>query len=267
MSTRALVDDERSRFRSEGYLVVANMIPVDAVAETRLIAADLLNRRVGRATGDFLDLVGDDADETRARLPQLLMPVKYAPILGESPLRSAAWSVARDLLGDDVEYQGEHIIAKPPQVGAQTPLHQDEAFWSGDIHYECISIWIPLQDVGESEGCLCFVPGSHLGGILMHCPAGGNPACNSFELVEHPAGLISAPMRVGELSVHHCRTIHGAGPNTGTDTRYAYIYGFGLPAKPAAAPRAFSWQSMQSTARQARAKAGQYKLTKMRPES
>lgn len=258
---------ERSRFRSEGYLVAADMIPLDAIAETRRVAADLMNRHAGRATGDFLDLVGDDADEAAALLPQLLMPVKYAPELADSPLRSVAWSVARDLLGDDAEYQGEHIIAKPPRVGAETPPHQDEAFWSGHLDYDCISVWIPLQDVGEPEGCLRFVPGSHVGEVLAHRPAGGDPACNSFELLEPPPGLLSAPIQAGGLSVHHCRTIHGAGANTGTDTRYAYIYGFGGPVKRCGEPRTFPWQGMQATARQARAVVGRYDLTRMRPET
>ena len=264
--SKGLTEEDRARFWSLGYLVLRNVIPLEVVATTRKIAADLLSRQAGREVGDFLDLDGDDADGAAVRLPQILLPVKYAQELEHSVLRTIAWAIARDLLGGTTEYQGEHIIAKPASEGARTLPHQDEAVWCGDLEYECISIWIPLQDVTEAEGCLRFCPGSHRGDVRPHRPSGGNPACNSFELVEPPSVLIAEPMHTGSLSIHHCRTIHDAGPNTGPITRYAYIYGFGLPTRRAARSREFPWQSLQKTTRQARADAGGYALSKMRPE-
>lgn len=266
MTPSSLTSEERRQFQLSGYLVLADMVPVAEIGAIRRIVEDLLRRKAGRETGDFLDLVGNDEDSTTARLPQLLMPVKYASELIESPLRAIAWSVARDLLGDGVEYQGEHVIAKPPRIGAATPPHQDQAFWSSALDYESVNIWIPLQDVDETNGCLYFAPGSHLSGIMAHRPAGDDPLCNSLELVDNLLERQFEPMQIGALSVHHCRTVHGAGPNIGSTPRFAYIYGFGLPATLAADPREFPWLKAQMTARRARAEAGGYTLTKMRPE-
>jgi phytanoyl-CoA hydroxylase len=266
MTQRHLTADERERFRVCGYLVVNDTIAAADARATRSIAAGLYRRRAGRAAGDFLDLAGDDENPSDARLPQILMPVKYASQLAASPMKAIAWSIARDLLGEDAAYQGEHLIIKPPRSGAETLPHQDQAFWSGALGYESVSVWVPLQDVRENDGCLYFAPGSHLGGVRDHRPAGGDPLCNSLELVDAHIDRRTEPMRVGALSVHHCRTIHGAGPNVGPRTRFAYIYGFGLPTTPAAEPRDFSWLQAQRTARQTRAEAGGYALTKMRPE-
>ena len=266
MSFRSLSPEECRQFRTAGYLVVRNMLAADDVRAVRSVAGTLFDRHAGREVGDFLDLVGHDQDPAAARLPQLLMPVKYAPELADSALCAAAWSVARDILGDDLEYQGEHLIAKPPRLGAETPPHQDEAFWSGGLDYDSVSIWIPLQDVREEDGCLYFVPGSHATGVRPHRPVSNDPLCNSLELTDAPEELRNEPMEVGSLSIHHCRTIHGAWPNTSATTRFAYIYGFGRPATPAVMPREFPWLSTQRTARQARAEAGGYDLTKMRPE-
>jgi ectoine hydroxylase-related dioxygenase (phytanoyl-CoA dioxygenase family) len=261
------LSQEDLRFYEEnGYVALRNVVPAEEVWRVRAIMEALVARRAGEERGDFLDLAGSD-DGTEPALPQILMPQSYAPELAAGALRATAEAVARALLGDDVFPEGEHSIIKPQSDASRTPLHQDEAFWSGRVDYRSISIWFPLQDVDGENGCLCFVPGSHRTGIVPHHSQDGDVTSNGLE-IDHPEqyATVSAPLRVGDCTVHHCRTIHGAGANRTPVPRYAYIYGFGLPACPAAEPRDFPWLEEKRLAREQRAREAGYELTKMRPE-
>lgn len=267
LALRLLTTRHRNAFREQGYCIIRSALSRADITQVRMISAELYERKAGLQRGDFLDLAGDDSDPEAATLPQILMPVHYAPQLAQTNLRSAAELIGRGVYGALAEYQGEHLIAKPPGTGSPTLPHQDEAFWDPKLRYDCISIWIPLQDVDERNGCLYFAPGSHLRGIRDHRLAAGETKSNSFELNGRIGEFTPEPMRAGDISIHHCRTIHGAGSNYSNEHRYAYIYGFGIRPQAAGRSRRFAWQEKQATLRMERARAGRYALTKMRPEA
>jgi ectoine hydroxylase-related dioxygenase (phytanoyl-CoA dioxygenase family) len=262
----SLSQEDHRFYEEHGYLVLRDVVPHEEVRRVRAIMETLVARRAGEERGDFLDLAGSD-DGTEPALPQILMPQSYAPELAAGALRTAAEAVARQLLGEDVVPEGEHSIIKPPFDGAPTPMHQDEAFWSGRVDYRSLSIWFPLQDVDEENGCMSFVPGSHRLGVLPHHSQDGDVTRNGLEIdgTEQFSPVVM-PLRAGDATVHHCRTIHVAGPNRTATPRYAYIYGFGLPARPAAEPRDFPWLEEKRLAREERARAAGFELTRMRPE-
>jgi len=267
MTPPVLTAVEKSFFESNGYLSLPAAADVLELAQIRHLLARLVEHRTGFERGDFLDLAGDDANPEEARLPQILMPVNYLPELASFSLPRIAREIARQLLGDPIIAEGEHMILKPPRTGAYTPLHQDEAFWSDETDYQSVSVWFPLQDVDASNGCLHFVPGSHKGDVLPHHSVENNPQINGLE-VDHPQAFhpVEVPLKIGGLTVHHCRTLHGGPANTSSEPRYAYIFGFGLPAKPARVPRNYYWLKNKNLYREKRAQELGYQLTKMHPE-
>ncbi len=255
-------------WNESGYLTLRQVTPVAEIERVRALVEELFARRVGREVGDFLDLAGDDREAEAAGLPQLLMPTKYAPELSSGRLREDAERIARRILGDGVVSEGEHVILKPALVGAETPLHQDEAFWSGNLDYQSLSLWFPLQDVTAEGGCMHYVAGSHRLGVLPHHSVDGDPTKNGLE-IDQPERFepIAEPLMRGDVTAHHCRTIHGAGANRTSHPRFAYIFGFGLPAERAAEPRDFYWLREKRTLREERARQHGFELTKMRPEA
>lgn len=262
-----LEDAQRNLYRHQGYLVLQNAASSEEVSKVRAVLERLFSARAGSQNGDFLDLAGTDEDPSRAALPQILMPVKYAPELDSCGLRDTASEIATQLLGEGVEYQGEHAIMKPPYHGAETALHQDEAFWSESTEYESLSVWFPLQDVSDENGCISFIPGSHLEGVLRHRSVDGDARKNGLE-VENQDGLTVVPIALaaGGATVHHCRTIHGAGRNRTAQARLALIFGFGLPGRPSKVQRDFYWLKEKKLLREERARTEGFELTKMRPE-
>ena len=60
-----------------------------------------------------------------------------------------------------------------------------------------LTVWFPLMDASEENGCLQVVPGSHEGKVLTHCP-GFNPKTGKINRSLNAGGL---QITVGEKRV------------------------------------------------------------------
>lgn len=255
METIQLTQEQIDFYKSEGYLVLPSITTEEELAQLRTIYDRLFAERAGRAEGNQFDLAGVDDDNARATLPQILRPSKYAPELNSFLFKANARAIAEQLLGGECD-GGEHAILKPARYGAATPWHQDEAYWNPDFAYNSLSVWMPLQDATVESGCMQFVPGSHGQGVLPHHPINNDPRIHGLEVDElDPAQVVPCPIPAGGVTIHHCRTLHYAGPNLSDEPRRAYIQVFGLPTEPYPGERDFYWQRMQQTARTERANA------------
>lgn len=253
--TTRLSQDEIAKYRRDGFLIIENFTTPDELAWMREIYDDLFSKRAGREVGDEFDLAGADEEDARAKLPQILSPSKYAPALLETLAIVNADALAKQILGPEGAYGGDHAILKPARYGVETPWHQDEAYWDPAFEYDSFSVWLPLSGATAESGCLHFVPGSHLGDVIEHRPIGNDPRVHGLEAVNPDLdGAVSCPLEPGSVTIHHNRMLHYAGPNLTDEHRRAYIMVCGAPAKPRVAPRAFPWKEIRHTAREARAK-------------
>lgn len=197
-------------------------------------------------------------DEQRRKLPQLLDPVEFAPELAATRFRANALAIAVQLLGEGTVPWFEHAILKPARYGAATPWHQDEAHRDDPgTAYEQLSVWMPLEEVTTENGCMRYIPGSHLGDVLEHHSPNDDPRITALECVGafDPGGATVCPLPAGAAVMHHCRTLHSSGPNRSDTPRYAYILSFRGPVRPNAAFAGYAWNAAKRTAAQARAKA------------
>ncbi|MCB1694218.1 MAG: phytanoyl-CoA dioxygenase family protein, partial [Pseudomonadales bacterium] len=132
---------------------------------------------------------------------------------------------------DNVEHWG-HIIYKAADAGDNiTPWHQDEAYWDVNLSYNAIGAWMPLQDVDLTNGCMWFLPGSHKGDVLRHRHYGDDPAVHVLEVTDSvdTATAVAVPLRAGEMTFHHPRILHHAGPNRSNAIRRAWANEFQTP--------------------------------------
>jgi ectoine hydroxylase-related dioxygenase (phytanoyl-CoA dioxygenase family) len=256
--TIELTADQIQFYHREGYLALDAITTQEEIAWLREIYDRLFAARAGREEGNQFDLASADEEGKEAALPQILSPSKYAPELKEGLFRVNALHVARQLLGPEAMYQGEHAIFKPARFGAETPWHQDEAYWNPGLDYNALSLWIPLQRATLENGCMQFVPGSHLWEVLPHHTIGNDPRVHGLEVdAADTAGAVACPLPPGGATLHHNRTLHYTGANRSEVPRRAYILGFGSPPKPAAEKRVFYWNDRKQTPRDERAKEAQ----------
>jgi len=216
----------------------------------------LFREQAGRDVGDQFDLAGTDEEGVTAVLPQILGPAKYAPELADSELWKNAAALVRQLLGPEAAFGDGHMIFKPARIGAETPWHQDEAYWDPALDYTSLSIWVPLQEATIENGCMWFVPGSQDLDVLPHRSVGGDVRVHALEVLDADvSGAVACPLPPGGATFHSSRTLHYTGPNRSDVDRRAYILSGGLPARPRSDGRRFPWNEIKQTARDERAKA------------
>ena len=247
-----------ARYHRVGYLDVPMLSTTAEAVRLQALYDDLFARRVGREAGDQFDLFGDDSDPDHPNIPQILGPERYAPEL----LETAAWHNARTLLtallGAEPAGMGSHMILKPANSPLATPWHQDEAYWDPTRHHTSISLWIPLQDVDRSNGCMHFIPGSHRCGIIRHRSGNNDPRVHGLEIDDPALDLaaqVHVPLPAGGCTAHGGRMLHYTNPNRTPQPRRAWIINGGLVSRARAEVRGFPWLDAKRTLREARATA------------
>jgi hypothetical protein len=252
----SLAQSQLGALQKDGFLLIRGLAPPADAAALSEIYDRLFSEARGWNSGDLFDMVGRDNLERGLALPQLLWPSRYEPLLKQSKLALHAGHVARQVLGPNVENILEHAIRKPPLTGAATPWHQDDAFnRRGSGYLKQISIWMPLQDVTVEAGCMQYIRGSHLGPLYPHRSPNNDPRIHGLEMVPAPdmTQCAPVPMRAGDAVIHLSRTIHGAGPNTGTEPRRAYVLGYAVKERrDQFLTRDYPWNLEKQTARDER---------------
>lgn len=241
-------------FKENGYLALDRITTDEDVTEIRSIIEQLFVQKAGHDQGAYFNFAGDEKDEKAPILPQIMAPRYFAGRLKKSQFRRNAALVARQILGPEARFHIDHTLMKPPIDGPATQWHQDEAF--KDPRFECdeISIWMPLQPVNDVNGCMMFIPGTNRGEVLPHRTPGNDPKIHAIECYEgfDPAAAVSCPLPTGGCTIHHGRTLHGAGPNRSGAPRYAYVLIFQNTHRPAKTPRSFPWMESKATDRMER---------------
>lgn len=166
-------------------------------------------------------------DEQRGdRTAQVIRPEAYLPELKQTAFWSNSRRLAAELLGlgqTGLDGWG-HMVRKAPHDEESLPYHQDEAFWDPNFDYQSLGVWMALDTATVENGCMSLAPGTHLEGVREHRLGKGDPAVTYIELTDPPLDrVVPHPIPVGGASFHHCRTIHGSGPNHSNRHRRAYI--------------------------------------------
>jgi ectoine hydroxylase-related dioxygenase (phytanoyl-CoA dioxygenase family) len=258
--TLALSEEQIQFFQEHGYLRLEQISPPEEVNFLKGVYDRLFAEKAGREQGAYFDFVGTDEDDNKpATSPQIIDPAQFAPELKKTMFRTNALAIAKQLLGPKAYGSFEHAILKPPGIGAPTPWHQDEAFrLDYPPGYDEISIWMPLQPVDTTSGCMEFIPGSHRQPILRHASPSNDPRIHALACVGEFDGTKAVPclLPAGGCTIHHARTLHHTGANTSSNPRRAYILGFALPVKSdykLAQP--FPWNQEKQTASEERKRA------------
>ncbi len=245
-------------FREQGFLALDCITSPGEVARLAGIFDRLFAARSGWEKGAQFDLAGTDEGDRPAALPQILNPPEFAPELHDIQFRANALAIARQLLGPEASGWFEHAILKPAEIGAATPWHQDEAHrYDPGVDYEQISIWMPLQPARENNGCMRYIPGSHRGPVLPHCSPNNDPRVSALECAGgfDPAQAVACPLPAGGAIIHHCRTLHSAGPNRTGEPRRAYVLAFRGKVVATEKSELFPWLLEKRTAAQSRQEA------------
>lgn len=241
-------------FRQNGFLVLNELMPPAELVMVRATLQRLFESRAGYDEGARFDFLSAEDDPDKPIMPQILRPSLFVPDLLRGVAARRAAIVARQLIGSEAFLSFDHVLMKPPLDGAATPWHQDDAFADPTFDSESVSVWIPLQAVDRTNGCLSFVPGPPARTVLPHRSPGEDGRVHGLECVSgfDDATSVPCPIPAGGCTMHGGRTLHSAGPNFSDAPRYAFVMVFSTPKRPAKTVEARSWLLDKQTARRQR---------------
>lgn len=236
---RPVTDDEIATFWRDGVVCLRDILPValveamgtpiDAMLEAGEAAdlSEMADALEGAGAAPLVDPSLATADRPRGKFragtDHWITHQEFADFAISSPIPEI---VAALLRSDRVWLYEDSVLVKEPGTRERTGFHQDMAYFHLDGEQVCTT-WIPLDQVDDASGAVRFVVGSHLDDTTyrpnmfvsdMQLPGTDGVAVPDFDDV-HGASIVSFETGPGDLTVHHARTIHGAGANTTTDRR------------------------------------------------
>ena len=144
--------------------------------------------------------------------------------LSRSPLIGA---IAARLTGSDgIRLWHDQLLYKPvdePGKKANVGWHTDRTYWKCCTSSNMLTAWIPFHDCDEAMGTITFIEGSHRWPDNTEGLDFFNPNLEELEkrfgTGTRPVVRVPAKLGKGQVSFHHCLTIHGSGPNRGDAPR------------------------------------------------
>jgi ectoine hydroxylase-related dioxygenase (phytanoyl-CoA dioxygenase family) len=121
----------------------------------------------------------------------------------------------KSLIGEDIQLQHSKLAAQATKKGkGGFGWHQDFAFLP-HTNTDLVAVMVMLDDATLDNGCMSMIKGSHRLGLLEHRADGVfTGVCQeSRHWEDNPELVAPVTPKAGGISIHHCLTLHGSGPN------------------------------------------------------
>lgn len=125
----------------------------------------------------------------------------------------------------------QHVRIKPPErilpekqrdgLAATVYWHQDNGVILPEAdESNILTVWLPITDATEENGCLQVIPGSHRQGLQSHCPS----QVKGLHIPDKflPGQSIPVPLKRGSVLFMTRKTIHSSRPNESEDIRWSF---------------------------------------------
>ena len=193
---------QRSFFAEHGWIVVRAAVSPDRAGKLERAVDELYDARLPAPPGEVWEFV------SASRVS--------APIAEHAYDATIAQRVAEVLGCARVKILQDTALVKPASVGTSVAWHQDHTYTGYLEPARAVSIRLALTECNVGNGCLEVIDGSHAWGLL------GDVRALTESHVADALGtaaarwrdrVVSIELSPGDLSIHHCLTLHRSGEN------------------------------------------------------
>jgi hypothetical protein len=268
-----LTDEQLEQFHDEGYLVVDDVVDVDTyitpmvqeyaerleeLVDEMYAAGSISSRYEDLPFGQRLTRVYAETGRVHAQffdfsLPfsgtTLETPCHFGPAVFNMLRCPGLLDVAESIIGPEIYSNPvQHVRLKPPEkytprdpvtgnlmLGA-TEWHQDAAVVLPVAdETEMLTVWVPISEATEENGCLCVAPKNHEVGLLRHCMTaqGTRPLPERFFDAER---MLPLPMKPGSALFMNRMTPHCSLSNDSDDIRWSMDLRYNPTGQPTGRP-------------------------------
>ena len=228
-----LARDRIEEYERDGFLVVRGLLQDRELEPLRRVITAQVDReaRQKQAAGAIDDLHENAPFERR--LYEVYQGIKrnsgnwnqevFSRELYDFGTNPAILDLVESILGPEIQFNGDYWVrSKLPHESLTTyPWHQDSGYYGAATEkHHILSLWIPLVDVNEVNGCMQMMPGSHRWGLL---PAmdDGDGHLQPREEIEKRGQCVAATMEVGDVLAFHNLTFHRSTMNRSDSIRWS----------------------------------------------
>ncbi len=198
----ALLPDAIESFRAEGYVKLRDVCSQASLLLLRRTFEALFARALAEAPA--------------MRFPSLEMMWTTDAVARAFVMSRRLARLAAELLGSDaVRLYHDNALSKLPGCG-RTPWHYDAHHYPIAAE-NVVTVWVPLQPTPRAMGPLAFARGIETWRRVADLPF--SKFDDSYDrgiaeaLREGGVAVDDGPFELGEVSFHHTRSLHTAGPN------------------------------------------------------
>jgi phytanoyl-CoA hydroxylase len=212
-----LSQEQVAKYQQDGFVVIEDFLSPHELEFWRTALDEAVAKRGGNKMPDRKEVYGkgDDADKSYYDnvFDQLINLWQDNDKMQQVMLDERLGKMAAQLSNSDgIRIWHDQALIKKPWANP-TSWHLDTPYWSFTDR-RALSIWVALDDATYENGCLFFIPGSHLKTTFDNPGIGKNMGAifTTYPQFKNSKS-VAAVMKAGSCSFHNGLTIHGAHAN------------------------------------------------------
>ena len=219
-------EDQVKSFKEKGYLVVENLLPENILKDLQKVTDDFVEQSSSINENDAIFDLSDSHTSENPVVRRLKDPHLNHTVYSDIIKNNLITDVVSKLIGNNIRLEHTKLNFKSAKGGEAIEWHQDWAFYP-HTNDDIVEVGIFLDDCGNENGPLLFVPGSHKGPIDDHHHngyfIGAVDPSNSHYNLETAEPIVA---KAGSISVHHVRCLHGSRKNNSEKSRRVLFAGY-----------------------------------------
>ena len=213
-------------YREHGFIVVPDVLTAAELDAIRHELTELVDKASERTENDDVYDLEDDHSPEAPRVRRIKQPHSVMASVSDLVRHPRMLEILTQLIGPGIRFQTSKLNMKAAGGGAAVEWHQDWAFYP-HTNDDLVAVGVLLDDVDETNGPLCVLPGSHRGAIHDHHANGF--FCGAIDPVATPIDFGAAAQLTGSggsMTFHHVRAVHGSAPNRSNRSRNLLLFQF-----------------------------------------